>query len=340
MLTLPALLLGPVLFLAQPTGLEDTLIPQPVRRPPSCPVHAGATNRSGVAPCTGGVPFGAVRLMRAGADPGVLDLSSEAGNAKTIVARINAARKLGMRVMLAMTGGAHSLYMSTIDGVPQFDRAKWDAQLLTFNTPAIRDAVGKAVADGTVIGAIVMDEPYVSGGPEGGGNTWGPRGTMSKARVDSLCAAVHRIFPTLPAGVGHQHQLFEPTKRYRDCQFIVDQYESRYGDVTAWRDAGLAMARRDGHAVLFAFNVLNGGDQDRDGTWDCAGTGGRGSHAPNCRMTADQVRRFGLALGPSGCGLLMWRYDRSFWEQADNQAAFRAVADSLARVPCRSCSRS
>jgi hypothetical protein len=56
-------------------------------------------------------------------------------------------------------------------------------------------------------------------------------------------------------------------------------------------------------------------------------------------MTADQVTRSGLALGPSGCGLFMWRYDASFWERADNQAAFRTVADSLARVPWRACAR-
>ena len=42
------------------------------------------------------------------------------------------------------------------------------------------------VADGTIIGSRVMDEPYVSGGATGGGNTWGPKGTMTKARVDTL----------------------------------------------------------------------------------------------------------------------------------------------------------
>ena len=103
---------------------------------------------------------------------------------------------------------------------------------------------------------------------------------MTKARVDSLCSEVKRYFPTLPAGVEHQHQLFEPTKSYRACDFIVDQYNSYMGSVTAWRDAGLAMAARDHHAILFSMNVLNGGTQDKDGTWDCAGTGGKGPVLP------------------------------------------------------------
>jgi hypothetical protein len=347
MRALHALLLCPVLLSAQagttvgPSSSDLTvkMTPHPVHNGTRLPARSQTTRRPDSEPDSRGVPFGAFQLMRAHADPGPLNLSTEANSAKTIIRQIDAARKLGVRLVLVLTGGAHALYMSDINGVYQFDRAKWDAQLMTFDTPAIRDAIARAVEEGTVIGANVMDEPYVWGGPEGEGNTWGPKGTMTKARVDSLCAAVQELFPTLPAGVGHQHQLFEPGKRYRVCQFIEDQYSASYGNVTAWRDEGLEMAKRDGYTNLFSMNVLNGGDQDKDGNWDCAGTGGKGGHAPNCRMTAEQVERFGLALGPSGCGLLMWRYDASFWERPENQAAFRAVADSLARVPRRTCTR-
>ena len=243
---------------------------------------------------------------------------------------------------MAMTGGAHKATnpgccLSVINGVLQFDRAKWDATLATFNTAAIRTAIAAGVADGTIIGATVMDEPYVHGG--GDGNTWGPAGTMTKARVDSLCTEVKRTFPTLAAGVEHQHQLFEPTKSYRVCDFIVDQYNSYMGSVTTWRDAGLAMARRDGHAILFSMNVLNGGTQDKDGTWDCTGTGGKGLYSPNCRMTPTQVRDFGLALGPSGCGLFMWRYDDAFATNYDNQRSFKDIATTMAAAPGRACRR-
>ncbi len=185
-------------------------------------------------------------------------------------------------------------------------------RLRQFNTAAIKDAVARGVADGTIIGATVMDEPYVSGGADGRAN-WGP-GTMTKARVDSLCGEVKRLFPTLPAGAEHQHDKFEPTKGYRVCDFIVDQYDHRRGDITAFRDAGLAMARRDGHAVLCSLNVLDGGVQDRDGTFDCTGPGqaGPGTFSPNCRMTPEQVRAWGLTLGPVGCGLFMWRSDAAY----------------------------
>jgi hypothetical protein len=295
-----------------------------------------------------GIPFGPYGLFNladiGGSDPvpeaDAFTLGYDGDTPENLIFRIVAARARKLKLVLALTGGAHSLsnhgdYLSVIDGVLQFDRAKWDAKLARFNTAAIRSAVAEGVADGTILGASVMDEPYVNGG--GDGNTWGPRGTMTKARVDSLCGEVKRYFPTLPTGVDHQHQLFEPEKSYHVCDFIVDQYGTQYGDVKAWRDAGLVMAARDGHAILFSMNVLDGGTQDKDGTWDCAGTGGKGTYAPNCRMTAAQVREAGQVLGPAGCALLMWQYDLAFMVNPANQQAFHDVAALLASLTAPSC---
>lgn len=271
-------------------------------------------------------------------DAAFATLGQDSYNASNVVTRIEAARARGIHLILALTGGKHENYLSTIDGVYQFDRDKWEAKLQTFNTTSIRQAIAAGVADGTIIGASVMDEPNVSGA--GDGNTWGPPGTMTKARVDSLCGDFKALFPTLPAGVGHRWDVFEPTKSYRVCDFITSQYSTRIGSVTTWRDGGLAMARRDGHEIMFSMNLLNGGTQDKDGTWDCAGTGGRGLLSPNCRMTAAQVAEYGLALGPAGCGgLLMWEYDDSFMANADNQKAFQQIRDRLSTLPSRPCRR-
>jgi hypothetical protein len=157
-----------------------------------------------------------------------------------------------------------------------------------------------------------------------------------------MCGVVKALFPTLPVGVGHQHGAFEASKPYRVCEFIIDQYSARAGDVTAFRDAGLALARRDGHAILFSMNILNGGIQaPRDGSWNCplTITGGRGTSEPNCRMTAADVRDVGFTLGPAGCGLLMWRYDEGFMSNPDNVQAFRDVAARLATLPAKPCRR-
>jgi hypothetical protein len=207
----------------------------------------------------------------------------------------------------------------------------------TYNTSAIKQAIAIGVADGTIVGAHVMDEPHVSGG--GDGNTWGPVGTMTKLRVDSLCGYVKAMFPTLPVGVAHQHDKFEPTKSYRVCEFLLDQYSTRLGEVNGWRDEALALGRRDHMAILFSLNIINGGTQDKDGTWDCGGTGGMGEFAPNCSMTPQQIRVYSDVLGPAGCGLLMWRYEPAYMARADNLQAFKDVRSRMASYPARSCAR-
>jgi hypothetical protein len=262
--------------------------------------------------------------------------SMDATGPDRIVSQLESVRLAKRRTLLTMTGGSHDKYLTN----GAFDMAKWKAVMNGYNTATIKQAVAAAVADGTIIGNSVMDEPNVSG--SGDGNTWGPAGTMTKARVDSLCGYVKAMFPTLPVGVAHRHDVFEPTKSYRVCDFIASQYSNRIGDVTAFRDGGLALAKRDGHSILFGINILNGGIQAaRDGLWNCSltTTGGRGTYEPNCRMTAQQVRDWGQILGPAGCGLNMWRYDAEFMSKAANVQAFKDVAARLATVPTKSCRR-
>lgn len=283
-----------------------------------------------------GIPFGPAQLLNESTGGTPFSLTIVGTTASTIVGTLTQARQQNLRLVLNMTGGAHDLYLT--NGV--FDRDKWNTKMNSYNTAEIRQAVATAVADGTIVGESVMDEPNVYG--LGDGNTWGPIGTMTKARVDSLCGYVKTIFPTMPVGVVHPHQAFEPNNSYHVCEFLVDAYSYRFGDITKWRDDALAMGRRDGHAILFSMNILNGGIQAvRDGLWNCplTTTGGRGTYDPNCRMTADQIRDFGLTLGPSGCGMLMWRYASDIILDAKNQLAFQAIASRLATVPAKECRR-
>lgn len=280
-------------------------------------------------PSRRGIPYGAFGLHDSKVSLASLNLGHDPYTASNIIGRINRARANRVTLLLAMTGGAHKHYMT--NGV--FDQAKWDAKMETFNTPAIREAVANGVADGTIIGASVMDEPNVSG--QGDGNTWGPKGTMTKARVDSLCAYVKGIFPTLPAAVVQRHDQFEPTKSYEVCDFIVSQYSSVLGNVEAFRNAGLAQAKREGISIAFSMNILDGGSRRPL----CVGTGGTGTYGRNCRMTADQVREYGTVLAAGGCALFMWRQDDRFMADPDNRKAFAEVAALAASQPARSCRR-
>jgi len=281
-----------------------------------------------------GIPFGpSGGMLGITTDVAPFTLAIQGVSPSNIQSYLSKARDAKMSLLLNMTGGHHDKYLT--DG--KFDYTKWVAAMDAYKSSAIRQAIAEAVADRTIVGASVMDEPHVSGG--GDGNTWGPKGTMTKAVVDRMCGYAKSLFPTLPVGVAHRHDAFEPEKSYQVCEFFISQYSSRHGSVTAFRDEALALARRDGHTVVFGINILNGGTQDRDGIWDCAGTGGKGTYAPNCRMTPQQIREYGTALGPAGCGLTMWRYDGSFMTNPENRRAFYDVAGRLATVLRKECRR-
>jgi hypothetical protein len=272
-----------------------------------------------------GVPFGASQLLTDGTGTAPFTMSLDGYNASTIVSRIADARSKHFHLLMNMTGGSHDLYLS--NGV--FDMTKWLAKMRSYDTPAIQAAVAAGVSDGTIVGNSVMDEPA--------NISWGPAGTMTKARVDQMCSSAKAIFPTLPVGVVHTPNIFQPEKSYYVCEFTMAQYRWSHtdGDVELMRDQALAMARRDHMSVAFSLNVLHGGVPSTT----CTKYAGDNTAGTLCPMTAAQIREYGLVLGSAGCALNMWRYDAEYYARSDNQSAFRTVADSLAKVPRKGCGR-
>jgi hypothetical protein len=305
-----------------------TLTPTPAASPTPTPTPVPGPTQPPPSGGKLGIPVGLYGMMgKAGITAGPYNGSVDSYTSSNIVSKIAEARSKRIQLLLQMTGGSHALYMTN----GKFDQAKWEAKMDTYNTPAIRQAIAAGVADGTIIGNSVMDEPANVTKT----NNWGPAGTMTKARVDQLCGYVKTMFPTLPTGVVHDYRILEPEKTYQRCDFIVSQYRLAKQPVQEYRDGALAFGRRSNIAIAFSLNVLHGGTP---GT-NCAKYG----DDPNgnlCPMTPEQLRTFGLMLGSAGCSLSMWRYERAYYDQPQIQAAVKAVADSLARLPRRSCLRS
>jgi hypothetical protein len=273
-----------------------------------------------------GIPMGLSGLLVSGRDPMHYTASLDGYTADNIVGRLATARQKRIRLLMNMTGGGHDQYKT--GGV--FDYSKWKAKMDSYNTPAIRAAVAEAVANGTIIGNSVMDEP-ANVSPKA---SWGPAGTMTKERVDGMCLYVKQMFPTLPVGVVHDHRLLDPSKNYQHCDFILSQYRLSKGEIREFRDAGLAFARRSGISIAFSLNILHGGVPGTDcEKW------GDDPHGKLCPMTPDQVREWGTLLGSAGCALNMWRYERAYFDKPEVQRALQQVGESLARLPGKSCRR-
>jgi hypothetical protein len=279
-----------------------------------------------------GVPFGPYSAP----DPLPAPFNAWTGSTSpsTIISAISKARVVKQTIVPALPCGPHKTTnlgrcLKLVNGVATFDMALYRTAMQAYNTPAIKAAIAAGRADGTIVGSNVMDEPHVSG--SGDGNTWGPSGTMTKARVDSLCQ-MHKDLGFVP-GVAHQWGAFEPTKRYKVCGFVINQYSYRAGSLTAWRDGALAMGVRDGHGTMFSFNPINGGTQDKTGVWDCPGTL-KGQSSPNCAMTPAQIIEVATTLGKATCGAqVFWRYDAILNNEPTRKAAYQSAANTLKALP-------
>jgi hypothetical protein len=281
-----------------------------------------------------GMPYGPIGLWSSATTvewgPAPFTGTQNYADAGGVVTQINSARSKKQRLILAMTGGPSTRY--TTNG--KFDMTKWKSKQNTFNTSTIRNAIAAGVADGTVIGNQLIDEPETP--------RWG--GTVSKAVIDQMATYAKSMFPSLPMGINvgpPAYKNWRTSETFKVLDYELFQYNHYVtaGNIGAWRDAVLSRARADGVTPAFSLNILNGGVQDKTGTWDCPGTGGKGTRFPNCRMTADQVKNWGLAIGTAGCAMQMWRYDDAFMAKSANQDAFRAVASLLSSKPRRSCRR-
>lgn len=279
------------------------------------------------APSTGkGIPFGPYNPDASSAwTGGFLGLQPN-----EIIAGLAKARTQGRQILITTTPGQHSRYMKN----GKFDLPMWKEWMKQYATPAIQAAVARAVSDGTLRGTSVMDEPMNTSKT----NSWGPAGTVTLSMVDQMCGEIHRIFPTLPAGVVHDYDSFFPTQSYQLCDFIVSQYRwsKTKGDIQKFRDEGLAYVRT-GHvpAIAWSLNILHGGFENVPG---CASYGDD-PRGVLCPMTPDQIKQWGLTLGATGCALVMWRSEPEIMNDPRYQAAFRVVTDSLGKLPTKRCTR-
>lgn len=281
-----------------------------------------------------GLPLGPVGLWNSPTTvswgPKPFTFSQNANNPSNIVTQISSARSMGQRLILALSAANSN---NTTDG--KFDFTKWKNHINAYNTTAIRNAVAAGVSDGTIIGNMLIDEPETK--------RWG--GNIDKRTIDQMASYAKNIFPTLPMGLNHGPPGYKwhTEQTYQVLDYVLYQYNHwiTSGDATAWRNAVLSRAKTDGVTPALSLNVLGGGRQDREGTWDCTGSGqaGLGPYYPNCRMTSDQLTNWGKALIGYGCFTLMWRYDDAYMSKSSNKTAFSTLATYSASKSRRSCKR-
>lgn len=222
---------------------------------------------------------------------GVLRASTPAN----LLATLKAARKKHLRVVLKLAND--SKYYSNPDST--FSLALWKQIIDGYRGIDFRSYV----ADGTIIGHFLIDEPRDS-------TNWGGV-PVSYADIDAAAAYSKSIWPAMPTGSGSPADDMEAGAPYTSLDFAFSQYRDKKGDLATWLTGQTAAARRAGLGILLSINILDG-------------------NVDNSSYSAAQLSAVGatLAAEPYACGLTMWKYDSAYFADA----AIRSAMASIAKV--------
>jgi hypothetical protein len=232
-----------------------------------------------------------------------------------LVALLAKLRANKQRAFLALTGGKHDRYITG----GKFDMAKWKEGTARYNTPTLKAALESGVLDGTILGYNMLDEPPHP--------SWGK--VFTKPLVDSLAAYCKSLFPFMPCGVAVSHR-WRPAEHYNLVDFIITQTWMEKGTAAAFRDSAVAMARRNGVALVLSINLFG-----------AAQTPGCEPKGSQCLMRPAEVREWGRTFlsEPYACAALMWHYDPAMWARDEYQAQFQDLSSVAGQRVAKSCRR-
>jgi hypothetical protein len=222
-----------------------------------------------------------------------------------ILSILSAARAKGARVVIKLCKGKDS-YVKNADGT--FSLSKWKTLVDRYT----RVNLGPYIADGTIVGHYLIDEPQRAsrwGGKVISPSTLEAMAKYSKQRWPGMTTFV-RAVPTWLAGSS-------VTYTYLDAGWA--QYAANKGDVTKWISAEVAAAKRKKLGLAVGLNVLDGGN---------GSSKIRGYSSGKYAMSANELKTYGSALlGQSyGCAFYTWMYDGTYYGRTDIKSAMAALS--------------
>jgi hypothetical protein len=294
-----------------PPALPDTATPVESLPPPPPPDTAGPppdTTGSGAPPVHEGIPFGPYFVPPDLYGPQYTGTYRPRQTPATLLADLAAARRTNTRVILNLTGNEH--YLRDDKG---FSFEKWKNKVDGFRELDF----SSYIADGTIIGHLVLDEPTDR-------NNWNGH-MVSPAQLDELARYSKELWPGMATIVrAWPDYLVGHTYKYLDATWA--QYAPHSGSeqyrlpIETFIPKMVRDARAAGLALVGGLNVLNGGS----GSSKIQGTK-RGKFA----MSADEVKRWGEAYlaEPYICAFLMWEYTESYFSRSDIKGVVAQLKD-------------
>ncbi|HEU4641444.1 MAG TPA: hypothetical protein VFS44_03245 [Gemmatimonadaceae bacterium] len=282
-------------------------------------VLAGACSDAVAPPPAGGpgIPFGPFYLGPRYYGPPYTGMVLLDTTPSLILGELAAARAANERVVVRLA--RHRSYFQKADG--SFSLTLWKREMDRFKGGDF----SSYIADGTIIGHYLFDEPN---DPSNWNGKPVPYGDVEAAAAYSKqlwpgMLTVIRAPPSWLTGWGQPWVALDAAWA---------QYSARFGDPATWIASESAAATRIAVGLLGGMNVLDGGD------------GSSGIRSPidsgQWTMSPTELQRNARAILADGlvCGLLLWEWDTTYFTRPDIRGALSSIgtiARSHPAIPCR-----
>ncbi len=234
-----------------------------------------------------------------------------------IISQLSGARAKGGRVVVKLCKGRDE-YVKNPDGT--FSLTKWKALVDRYK----KVNLGPYIADGTIIGHYLIDEPHRA-------SRWGGK-AISPATLEAMAKHSKANWPTMTTIVRVVPSwLASSSVNYVYLDAGWTQYTAGKGNAATWVASEVAAAKRKGLGLVVGLNVLDGGN----GSSKIAGwTKGKWA------MSGSELRSYGGAMlaQSHACGFFNWTHDVQYYGRADIKSAMAdlsAKARAHTKTSCR-----
>jgi hypothetical protein len=229
--------------------------------------------------------------------------SQQNGQPDSIMVVLDAARRASARITINFSGNQQ--WIRDENG---FSITKWKQRVDRFRGKNI----DSYIADGTLIGHLIMDEPSDP-------TNWNGK-PVPQGLIEEMAKYSKDIWPNLTVIIRAWPDYLEGGN-YPSLDATWIQYHSRFGDLDNFIETRLHAAQELGLAVVGGVNAIRGGP-------------GKTSMSPS------ELRSWGeRILEEDICLFLLFDYKEDYFARADIQAAMEHLTDIARGLPKRDCKK-
>jgi hypothetical protein len=222
-----------------------------------------------------------------------------------LLRELAAIKARGGKVALTFSGNEENFK----DRRGHFDLGKWKARVNRFRGVNF----SSYVRDGTIIGHLLIDEPYDP-------VNWHGK-PVPGATLEAMGRYSKQLWPQLATIVRAAPDEMKWSRRYQHVDAAWAQYRARKGNVHEYVRRNVSSAQRMGLALIVGLNLRDGGNPNRT------------------PMNGNEIKTYGSTLLSSSypCAFLMWQYNSRYLKNRDIRNAMAHLRNRAQNRSTKSC---